>query len=115
MEIWIVQAVIIIVVVFFAVISVSVTAGIVAEKSHLELPIQIIFIIVAILFFCYIMDRKEKVERYCVLFPETEICKAIDKNTGYLTGEQEDKMIQRVKEEDEKRKDFKNIQDIEVE
>lgn len=114
MELWIVQAVIIIVVVFAAVIIIGVTAGTVVKHPSLEMPIYIIFIVGAILLFCYINDRCDKAERYCILFPETEICKAIDKNTGYLTSKQKDKMVQRV-EEYERIKDFKNIQEIEVE
>lgn len=77
--------------------------------------VQAGIIIGAVLLLCYINDRQEKFERYCILFPETEICKAIDKNPGYLTSKQKDRMIQRVKEEDNKRKGTKKIKDIEVE
>lgn len=114
MEIWVVQAGIIIVAVFITVLICSTMMSIVGE-SKLGLPIQIIFIIGVIFFFCYMIDKREKFERYCVYFPNTEICKAIDKNPGYLTKKQKDKMIQRVKEEDEKRKGNKKIQDIEIE
>ncbi|MDU7070048.1 hypothetical protein [Campylobacter ureolyticus] len=114
MEIWIVQAGIIIVAVFITVLICSTMMSIVGE-SKLRLLIQIILIIGVIFFFCYMIDRREKFERYCVYFPETEICKAIDKNPGYLTYKQKNKMIQRVKEEDNKRKGTKKIKDIEVE
>lgn len=113
MEIWMVQAGIIIaailIVVSICVIGVSIVG------SKLEVPIQIIFIIGCIFFLCYIIDRNEKVERYCIYFPNTEICKAIDKDPGYLTFKQRKIMIQRVKEEDNKRKGNKKLQDIEVE
>lgn len=114
MEIWVVQAGIIIVAVFITVLIWDTMMSIVGE-SKLGLPIQIICIIGVIFFFCYMIDRREKFERYCVYFPNTEICKAIDKNPGYLTFKQKNKMIQRVKEEDNKRKGNKKLQDIEVE
>lgn len=75
----------------------------------------IILIFLSISFFAdYSTFKENKVEKYCIYFPETEICKAIDKNPGYLTKKQKDKMIQRVQEEDNKRKNLKKIQDIEI-
>lgn len=78
--------------------------------------ILLIFICLSISFIIDYSAHKEKeVEKYCGYFPETEICKAVNKNPGYLTSQQKRKMIQRVIEEDERRKDLKKIQDIEVE
>lgn len=100
MEIWFVMAIILMLI--FAGSSLEATA--------------LIFIVLSLSFINdYSAHKEEEVEKYCIYFPETEICKAIDKAPGSLTEEQKDKMIQRVKEEDERRKDFKNIQDIEVE
>lgn len=115
MEIWIVQAGIVIAAVFIFVMIIGIMGTIIVKIPYLEVPIQIAFIVGVIVFFCYIIERSGKVERYCIYFPETEICKAVNKNPGYLTFQQKEKMVQRVKEEDNKRKDLKKIQDIEIE
>lgn len=106
------QVGIVMLVIFIVILICGILVSIVGSKW--EIPIQIAFVIGVILFLSYIIDRKEKEIKYCVYFPNTEICKALDKNTGYLTSKQKDKMVQRV-EEYERIKDFKNIQEIEVE
>ncbi|MCZ6102896.1 hypothetical protein [Campylobacter ureolyticus] len=65
--------------------------------------------------FHFALDTTPTVFKYCGYFPETEICRALKENPGYLTMDQIGKMVQRVIEEDERRKDLKKIQDIEVE
>ena len=112
MVIWMMQVGIVLVAIFIVILICGIL--VIKVESKLEVPIQIALVIGVIFFLSYIMDKKEKEIKYCFYFPETEICKAIGKNPGYLTFKQKKKMIQRVQEEDE-RKNLKKIQDIEVE
>lgn len=80
-----------------------------------EMIILILIVLTSSFIADYSVYKEKEAKKYCVYFPNTEICKAIDKNPGYLTSKQKDKMIQRVEEEDNKRKDLKKIQDIEIE
>lgn len=80
-----------------------------------EMIVLILIILISSFIADYSVYKEKEAKKYCVYFPNTEICKAIDKNPGYLTKKQKDKMIQRVEEEDIKRKDLKKVQDIEVE
>ena len=82
----------------------------IARKYSVEIPFMIIFIIGAMIFFCYMLDREEKVKRYCDYFPDEKVC--IVKNTTRLSKKQREKMVQRVREEEKEMKAI--IQNIEV-
>lgn len=114
MEAWVVVAIIITMMGFIGFLLLDKILNF-AAKFGLELIVFFFLFFIVILVSFYLNYRENKAERYCVYFPNTEICKARDKNPGYLTFKQKEKMIQRVKEEDNKRKGNKKLQDIEVE
>lgn len=80
-----------------------------------EMIILILIVLISSFIADYSVYKEKEAKKYCVYFPNTEICKAIDKNPGYLTYKQKNKMIQRVEEAENKRKGNKKLQDIEVE
>lgn len=86
------------------------TIHLIVRKPNVGVPVTLIFIIGAMIFLFYVLDREEKVTRYCEYFPNEKVCKV--KDTNKLSKEQKDKMVQRVKEEEKKMKT--NIQDIEI-
>lgn len=114
MEVWVVMAIIITMMGFIGFLLLDKILNF-AAKFGLELIVFFFLFFIVILVSLYLSYRENKVKSFCVYFPETEICKAIDKEPGYLTFKQKNKMIQRVKEEDNKRKGLKKIQDIEIE
>ncbi len=114
MEVWVVMAIIITMMGFIGFLLLDKILNF-AAKFGLELIVFFFLFFIVILVSLYLSYRENKVKSFCVYFSNTEICKAIDENPGYLTSKQKDKMIQRVIEEDNKRKDLKKIQDIEIE